>query len=50
MLYYGAADAMVAHGEWLAARLPNAKLTIQPDAGHFEACFGSAEWLFAATE
>ena len=50
VLYYGAADSMVAHGQWLAARLPNAKLTIQPDVGHFDACFGSAEWLFSATE
>ena len=44
-LLYGAADPMVAHGEWLAARLPNGDLTIQPEVGHFDTCFGSAEWL-----
>jgi len=52
VLYYGAADVMVtpSHGEWLAARLPNAELTIEPLTGHGEACFGSADWLFATTE
>jgi pimeloyl-ACP methyl ester carboxylesterase len=50
LLYYGAADSMVApaHGEWLAARLPNAELTLERRAEHGETCFGRPELLFAA--
>jgi pimeloyl-ACP methyl ester carboxylesterase len=49
-LSYGAVDAMASatHGEWLAARLPTNTLTIHPDAGHAEVCFGLADRLFAA--
>jgi pimeloyl-ACP methyl ester carboxylesterase len=52
LLYYGAADSMVApsHGEWLAARLPNAKLTLEPLAEHGETCFGRPDLLFADLE
>lgn len=48
-LSYGAADSMVppVHGEWLAARLPQAMLTVHPGASHGEVTFGLAEWLFA---
>ena len=48
-LFYGASDAMVPalNGEWLAGRLPQATLTIVPDAGHGEICFGGVEQMFA---
>lgn len=48
-LLYGAADAMVpaVNGEWLAERLPGAALTVVPEAGHGDICFGSAEEMFA---
>jgi pimeloyl-ACP methyl ester carboxylesterase len=47
-LSYGGADSMASasHGEWLAARLPTGALTIHPDAGHGEVCFGLMEWMF----
>jgi pimeloyl-ACP methyl ester carboxylesterase len=50
LLSYGGADAMAApaHGAWLAARLPTAKLVVHPDADHGEVCFGLGDWLFAA--
>jgi pimeloyl-ACP methyl ester carboxylesterase len=50
LLYYGASDSMVvpSHGEWLAARLPNAKLIVEPHAEHGETCFGRPELLLAA--
>lgn len=49
-LNYGAADAMgpPVHGEWLHERLPNADLTVHPNAGHGEVCFGLAQWSLAA--
>jgi pimeloyl-ACP methyl ester carboxylesterase len=52
LLSYGEADAMgiPSHGEWLAGRLPNATLTIHPNADHGEVCFGLGDWLFAALE
>ena len=52
LLYYGGSDSMVApsHGEWLAARLPNAELTLEPQADHGETCFGRPELLLAALE
>jgi pimeloyl-ACP methyl ester carboxylesterase len=48
-LSYGGSDSMTpaTHGEWLAAHLPTATLTIHPDAGHGEVCFGLVEQLFA---
>jgi pimeloyl-ACP methyl ester carboxylesterase len=48
-LFYGGVDAMVpaANGEWLTERLPNATLSIEPDAGHGEVCFGLGQELFA---
>ncbi len=48
-LSYGGADSMApaTHGEWLASHLPTATLTIHPDAGHGEICFGLVEHLFA---
>ena len=48
-LSYGGSDAMVpaTHGEWLVARLPTGTLTIHPDAGHGEVCFGLMESAFA---
>jgi pimeloyl-ACP methyl ester carboxylesterase len=48
-LSYGGADSMspAVHGEWLASHLPTATLTIHPDAGHGEVCFGLVEQLFA---
>jgi pimeloyl-ACP methyl ester carboxylesterase len=50
LLYYGDADAMApaTNGEWLADRLPRATLSVQPDAGHGDVCFGLGELLFAA--
>jgi pimeloyl-ACP methyl ester carboxylesterase len=52
LLCYGGADAMVpaTNGEWLTERLPRATLSIQPDAGHGEVCFGLGEHLFAALD
>jgi pimeloyl-ACP methyl ester carboxylesterase len=52
LLCYGDADAMApaTNGEWLAERLPKATLSIQPDAGHGEVCFGLGEHLFAALD
>ncbi len=49
-LFYGGADAMVpaVNGEWLAGRLAKATLTIDPDAGHGEVCFGLGERMFTA--
>ena len=51
-LCYGGADAMVpaTNGEWLTERLPRATLSIQPDAGHGEVCFGLGAHLFAALD
>jgi len=48
-LFYGGADVMVParNGEWLAERLTRASLTVVPDAGHGEICFGSGERMFA---
>lgn len=48
-LFYGGADAMVpaVNGEWLAARLPEATLTIVPEADHGAICFGLAEEMFS---
>jgi pimeloyl-ACP methyl ester carboxylesterase len=48
-LSYGGADSMApaTHGEWLASHLPTATLTIHPEAGHGEVCFGLVEQLFA---
>jgi len=48
-LFYGDADAMVpaVNGQWLAERLPVASLTVVPDAGHGEICFGRGEQMFA---
>jgi pimeloyl-ACP methyl ester carboxylesterase len=50
LLCYGDSDAMVpaTNGEWLAERLPTATLSIQPDAGHGDVCFGLGEHLFTA--
>jgi pimeloyl-ACP methyl ester carboxylesterase len=47
-LFYGGADAMVPaiNGEWLAGRLPQATLTIDPEACHGEVCFGLGEQVF----
>lgn len=44
-LDYGASDAMVppVHGEWLHERLPNADLTVHPQAGHGRVTFGHAQ-------
>jgi pimeloyl-ACP methyl ester carboxylesterase len=44
-LSYGGTDAMVpaTNGEWLAEHLPMATLTIHPDAGHGDVCFGLVE-------
>jgi pimeloyl-ACP methyl ester carboxylesterase len=38
-LFYGDADAITgpAHGEWYAARIPNADIRVVPDAGHLVA-------------
>jgi pimeloyl-ACP methyl ester carboxylesterase len=49
-LSYGAADAMspLVHGQWLNERLPTAELTVHPDAGHGDVCFGLAEWSLTA--
>ncbi|MDQ2790303.1 MAG: alpha/beta hydrolase [Actinomycetota bacterium] len=49
-LSYGASDAMgpLVHGEWLHERLPKADLTVHPEAGHGEVCFGLAQWSLSA--
>lgn len=49
-LHYGARDAMVpeVHGEWLAARLPDATFVLHPDAGHGDVTFGLAESLLGS--
>jgi pimeloyl-ACP methyl ester carboxylesterase len=38
-LWHGADDtfAPVSHGRWLAARIPGARIEVQPDAAHFDA-------------
>ena len=52
LLVHGGQDriAPVAHAEWLASRIPNAELRVQPDDGHISV-LGSApaalEWLAA---
>src|SRR4051794_18984535 len=50
LLQYGDTDASVppAHGEWIAARLPRAELTVHRGADHGAVCFGLAESLFEA--
>lgn len=52
LLCYGDTDAMVpsTNGEWLTERLPRATLSIQPDAGHGEICFGLGDHLFGALD
>jgi len=49
VLRYGGADAMTpaGNGEWLAAQLPDATLTIAPEAGHGDITFDGDD-LFAA--
>jgi pimeloyl-ACP methyl ester carboxylesterase len=48
-LAYGDHDQMVpaVNGEWLAARLPDARFTVHSGAGHGDMSFGHAEALFA---
>ncbi|GAA1576683.1 alpha/beta hydrolase [Actinomadura kijaniata] len=50
LLWHGALDPVVpvAHARWLAARLPHATVTIDPDAGHaghFDATPAVLDWL-----
>ncbi|MFI7443619.1 alpha/beta fold hydrolase [Nonomuraea indica] len=50
LLWHGALDPVVpvAHAHWLAARIPTATLTVQPDAGHaghFDATPATLSWL-----
>ncbi|WP_329518597.1 alpha/beta fold hydrolase [Spirillospora sp. NBC_01491] len=52
-IWHGAQDSVVpvAHGEWLAGRIPGATLVRQEDAGHaghFDATPATLEWLLAA--
>jgi pimeloyl-ACP methyl ester carboxylesterase len=50
LLWHGGLDPVVpvAHAHWLAARIPAATLTVQPEAGHaghFDATPSALEWL-----
>ncbi|MGK5557575.1 alpha/beta fold hydrolase [Actinomadura kijaniata] len=50
LLWHGALDPVVpvAHARWMAARLPHATVTIDPDAGHaghFDATPAVLDWL-----
>ncbi|RSN11645.1 alpha/beta hydrolase [Nonomuraea sp. WAC 01424] len=54
-LWHGALDGVVpvAHARWLAAHIPTATLTVQPDAGHaghFDATPATLEWLLNGDE
>ncbi|MEU8323728.1 alpha/beta hydrolase [Nonomuraea sp. NPDC048881] len=54
-LWHGELDGVVpvAHARWLAARIPTATLTVQPDAGHaghFDATPATLEWLLHGDE
>ncbi|MEV4392995.1 alpha/beta hydrolase [Nonomuraea sp. NPDC049607] len=54
-LWHGELDGVVpvAHARWLAAHLPTATLTVQPDgghAGHFAATPATLEWLLRGDE
>lgn len=50
LLSYGVEDHMVplVHSEWLAARLPSARVTVHPDAGHGKVCLGMPDWHLQA--
>ncbi|MGC4110804.1 MAG: alpha/beta hydrolase [Nocardioides sp.] len=50
-LVYGESDqmAIMAHAEWLQARLPSSELVVVP-GGHGDAIFGAADATFAALE
>ncbi len=49
-IWHGSADRLVhaAHARWLAARLPQARLTLLPDEGHFSLPYGHAAQVLDA--